>query len=903
MRILVKTLSVLALSSLFVAGCTDPVQEEPISIKLNKGLISNLPVGSSQTLVATVLPEGADVTVAWTSDNENIAVVNNEGTVTGIAPGTAVISAQAEDAVATCKVTVTAAKPEKIALSSSNLELPVDTQHLLEVILTPSHAVAEDAVWASSNPKVAAVENSGLVTALAEGNTTITVKCNGGMLAAVCQVKVIGKNDVVVIESIAVQPTSLNLEVGDESNLELVVNPGNAAVENVVWTSSNTSVVSVDDKGHVKALAAGDATVTVKCNNGAFTADCQIKVAAKDDPTPGPSDPVKVAEIKMPSSLELNAGEEKTLEVTVLPADAENKALKFTSDNDCVTVEETSGKIKAVKAGAAKVTAEALDGSGVKAVCSVTVKASTDITSVVLHTEGNQTDLQVGLPLQMKVVYNPSDAKPNSVSWTLDRTDLAEIDQNGLVTGKFANKTSEGVWEQVNVIITADGISASMPLRVIPRQPDSIELDMPEEGYIRVGQAWNFNPRVLPEGLGYTVYCSASLPNGKPQNEAYGAFVSDIPGEIKGIFAVSNNENLVYTSHRKEISLPVKPYYVETISLPETQEVEVGGSFILNPVFTSDVAGHEPTYRDVTWTSSDETKATVDSYGKVTALAAGTVQITATTSNGYSVPSGQAQKSATCTITINEATVSINVGDYYYSDGTWSSELDPSKTVIGIVFARANSASSDALLAKDYPGCVHGLVLSTEEYVQSCTQNRTWLRADLINWMSKNGYNQWLVDDKYCGYNNTQGLIALNAANVASGDGVIHVNHIDAVLQHREKVQSPAGASAWYMPSYLEMKELSANLDAVNASLEKIGGTTLRRTYEYIYDRVTGGTPVPTVGTAEQHYYYSNNVTENTIYAYNMNTDKLVNPKVSTSPWDSVSGEQTPLPVRVVLAF
>ena len=89
MRILVKTLSMLALASLFVAGCTEPVQEEPVSIKLNKGLISNLPVGSTQTLVATVLPEGADVIVAWTSDNENIAVVNDEGEVTGIAPGTA----------------------------------------------------------------------------------------------------------------------------------------------------------------------------------------------------------------------------------------------------------------------------------------------------------------------------------------------------------------------------------------------------------------------------------------------------------------------------------------------------------------------------------------------------------------------------------------------------------------------------------------------------------------------------------------------------------------------------------------------------------------------------------------------------------------------------------------------
>ena len=372
---------------------------------------------------------------------------------------------------------------------------------------------------------------------------------------------------------------------------------------------------------------------------------------------------------------------------------------------------------------------------------------------------------------------------------------------------------------------------------------------------------------------------------------------------IKGIFAVSGHDNLVYDNVRKEVNLSVLPYYVETLTLPATQDVEVGSNFMLVPEFTSDVEGYEPTYKDLEWKSSDPSKATVDANGKVTALAVGKVVITATTTNGYAVPAGQAQKTASCTLNITEATLSINVGDYYYSDGTWSSELDPSKTVIGIVFARANSASSDALLAKDYPDCVHGLVLSIEEYEQSCTSNRSWLRADLINWMGEHGYNQWLVDDKYCGYNNTQGLLALNAAKVKSGGDVIHVNHVDAVLQHREKVKTPSGASAWYMPSYMEMVELSNNLDAVNASLAKVGGTTLRRTYEYVYDRATGGTPIPTVGTAEQHYYYSNNITENTIYAYNMNTDKLVNPKVSTSPWDSVSGEGTPLPVRVVLAF
>ena len=814
MKNIAKILSMLLLAAVAVAGCGDPVDESPVKVHLNQELIPNLSVGSTKTLTATLTPKDAVATVVWSSSDETVAVVNEEGEVTGVAPGEAIITASVDKEQATCKVIVIAAKPTKIEFSQPTYKVEMGASLTLDVLVEPTHAIASDLTWSSNNRQVATVAE-GVLTPVSVGKTTITAKCNGGNLAATCQVEVVSE---------------------------------------------------------------------------------------------GGLSKVMVSQIKVPASLKLNEGEQATLEVVVLPEDATDKSLTFSSNNDCVTVDSQSGLVKAVKAGSATVTVTANDGSETSAACVVIVTSKdvdgSELESVKLSVAGNATDLQVGLSLQLTPVFFPADYKPNSVSWYISNdTGVASIDQNGVLTGVQSAMDSEGNWPSVIVTINADGKESSYSLRVIPRQPDAIQVDMPAEGFIRVGQEWNFNPTVVPTDLPFQVYCTASLPNGRPHNDAYGVFVSDVPGEIKGIFAVSNHKDLVYESLRKDVSLLVKPYYVETISLPQTQEVEVGGSFIMTPEFTSDVAGYEPTFKDVKWTSSDVTKATVDSYGKVTALAAGTVQITATTSNGYSVPSGQAQKSATCTLVINEATVEINVGDYYYSDGTWSSELDPSKTVIGVVFARANSASSDALLAKDYPGCVHGLVLSTEEYVYSCTKNRGWLRADLINWMSQNGYNQWLVDDKYCGYNNTQGLLALNAANVSSNDDVIHVYHVDAVLEHRAKVQSPAGASAWYMPSYLEIKELSTNLDVVNASLEKVGGTTLRRTYEYTYDRQTGGTPIPTVGTAEQHYYYSNNIIENTMYAYNMNTDKLVNPKVSTSPWDSVSGEQTPLPVRVVLAF
>ena len=135
----------LAACSLF--GCVEPEQEIPVSVRLSKEMISSLSVGASQTLVATVMPEGAEVSLVWASDKEDVAVVDDQGKVTGVTPGTAVISVTADEAVATCEVTVVAVKAEKIALDPKEIELVVDQQQVLEVVFTPAEALASDLEW------------------------------------------------------------------------------------------------------------------------------------------------------------------------------------------------------------------------------------------------------------------------------------------------------------------------------------------------------------------------------------------------------------------------------------------------------------------------------------------------------------------------------------------------------------------------------------------------------------------------------------------------------------------------------------------------------------------------------------------------------------------------------------
>ena len=740
MKNIIKIFSMFILAATTVVGCKENIDENPVKVHLNKELISNLPVGSSQTLVATLEPKDAVATVVWSSSDETVAVVNEEGEVTGVAPGEAIITAAVDKETATCKVIVTAVKPTKIELNQTSAKIEMGTTLTLEVVATPSNAVVTDLTWSSSNSQIASVAD-GVVTPVAVGKTTITAKCNGGELAAVCQVEVV-----------------------EEGSLSKVF----------------------------------------------------------------------VTKIQMPSSLTLSVGEETTLEVVVLPEDATDKSVIFASNNtDCVTV-DSKGLVKAVKNGNATITATAIDGSGVSAVCAVIVGGQNDdesgLEAVRLYVEGNATDLQVGLSLQLTPVFFPAEYTPKSISWFISlNSHLASVDQNGRVTGLSAAQDSEGNWTSAVVTVNVDGKECSQTLRVIPRQPESIEIDLPAEGSIRVGEEWNFNPRVLPAGLGYGVTCSITKPGNKFTSDP--RLSSDIPGTIAAQFAVAANENLVYSSYRKNASINVLPYWVETLSLPAAQEMEVGGSIILSPEFTSDVEGVQPTSKDLVWTSSDESKATVDSKGKVTALAAGTVEITATTSGSWSVPSGQSHKSAKCTVTIKEAQVNVNVGDFYFSDGTTSSTLEAGKTVIGVVISRDNATSTDKKLPA---GCTHGVVMALGEGYGIWSSSYDAGRVN--SWATQNGYENttgayysnayWSYvrneyGNKLLGHNNTNALKAY-IKNNGYTSGIL-----DALAAY--KISLPETASELYIPSIAEMDAVAKNFEVINAALKAAGGTEFTR--------------------------------------------------------------------------
>jgi len=244
---------------------------------LNKSELT-LAVGQTEQLIATIEPENAtNKNVSWSSSNEEVATVDEDGTVRAVGAGTATITVTTEDGgyTATCTVTVNAATVSVtgVSLDKNELTLTVGDTEKLTATVEPPNASNKNVSWSSSDEAVATVSADGTVTAVGAGTATITVTTEDGNKTATCKVTVI-----VPVERVSLNKSELTLVVGQTEQLIATIEPWNATNKNVSWSSSNEEVATVDEDGTVTAVGAGTATITVTTEDGNKTATCTVTV-------------------------------------------------------------------------------------------------------------------------------------------------------------------------------------------------------------------------------------------------------------------------------------------------------------------------------------------------------------------------------------------------------------------------------------------------------------------------------------------------------------------------------------------------------------------------------------------------------------------------------------------------
>lgn len=223
----------------------------------------------------------------------------------------------------------------------------------------------------------------------------------------------------VAVESVALNKTALELEEGQSEQLTATVLPEDATIKTVTWTSSQPEVATVDNKGEVTAVKSGQ--TVIKAAIGEKEATCTVTVKENEKPAVVPVESVSV----MPKVMGMMEGMSSRLRVTVLPDNATDKTVTWTSSDPNVVLVNAEGAVTFVSAGKATITASA---GGKEDTCEVTVSANPYLTKYELSPEKIQPGTKVTLSLP-ELEVPATDADPVHTMQTRYNTTIPGLNQ------------------------------------------------------------------------------------------------------------------------------------------------------------------------------------------------------------------------------------------------------------------------------------------------------------------------------------------------------------------------------------------------------------------------------------------------------------------------------------------
>lgn len=322
------------------------------SIKLNRSKVT-IDKGRSIRLLATVTPNDADnKTLIWKSSNTNIATVN-DGYVKAIKTGKATIIVSSSDGsniTTKCDITIVQKATKVTVRQYYRINKPSKKLYKLNAKVYPSDTSDKSLIYRSSNNKVATVNKKGQIKAKKYGKATITVINKKSRKSAKCLL-IVGQ----YVSKIKLSKNKVTLNNGKATKLKSKVTNKKAIYKAIQWKSTNTNIAKVNSNGVVKALKRGTCYVIAVAKDGSRkSAKCKVTVRQLV---------TKLSYNKATQKAEVYKNKTIKFAVTVVPSNANNKKLTYSSSNKKVATVNSKGVVKGIKAGTVTITAKTKDSS------------------------------------------------------------------------------------------------------------------------------------------------------------------------------------------------------------------------------------------------------------------------------------------------------------------------------------------------------------------------------------------------------------------------------------------------------------------------------------------------------------------------------------------------------------
>lgn len=637
------------------ASCEVTVNVPLKGITIN-GNQTSIRKGTTTQLSVTFDPEDTtdNKTISWSSDDPEIASVDQNGRVTAIADGSTTIRARAGSVEGTYAITVEEVPLQSISIKSETTIHRGETE-TLQVTYAPENTTDDRTVsWSTSDPTIASVDGNGTVTAVEKGQAVITAKV--GEKQAACIVTVDAP-----LKSIVPTNSTLELVKNQKATITYTFDPEDTTSDRTVaFSSLNEDVATVDAlTGEVTAVKAGDAVIRLTGADG-ITADVKLVV------TEIPIDQV----ILDKQNAIVEKGQTTELTAFVKPdsnTDDDQTITWKSSDESIATVSSTktdSGEAVTItatdKGGTVTITATAWNGTETS--CTITVPVHIESISIPQNVVISRGQTQI-----LAVTYDPEehDDTIKAISWTSNAQDIAMIDaESGMIT-----PVKEGNAEiQVTVTVQTSGnteeqYTASTTVMIQEKHLDQTLGDTiaftPLDEPVLKGQTVNLcdqlNLAQIIEENGITdditiQWASEDTGVASVDQSGYLLGVKEGKTKVTATIQAADGSGQIVGTYVAEMEVEIKEIPLESIAFDKViREMKVGEKdtlhIICNPDNTTDL-------REAEWSSSDASVLSVEN-GVLTALKPGTATITAKVGN----------LETSCEITVIETDKADSVND------------------------------------------------------------------------------------------------------------------------------------------------------------------------------------------------------------------------------------------------
>lgn len=522
-------------------------------------------------------------------------IVLRSGTEDGAGEGTGEGGSGADGGDQPTNVPVTG-----VTVTPNAIPMWVGTDTSFTVNVSPEGATNKNWTSSTSNASIASLSGKSTIHAVAPGTAIITVTTEDGKKTATITVTVTQQ-----VGEIRLSADKTTLKVGGTAKVTANVLPENASNKGVTFTSSHSTVATVDANGNVQAASAGTTTITATAADGKG-AYGTITIKVEDMAT---------GVTLSPTSKELKVNETAQLAASVLPATA-NQGIKFTSSDETVATVSETGLVTARKEGTAVITATAADGSEKSASCTIKVGATAvdvPVTGITL----DQPEITIEVlkdAKQLKATVEPANATNKDVVFSSSNTNVAVVSNTGLVTAINNGTATITVTSKENPSIMAKClVKVGAPVLVTDVTVQPAELNLKTDG------TYQLSVSVLPSNADERGVTFESSNTAVATVSASGLITAKGPGTAT-ITVTAKDSSGKKATCTVTVTQPVKGVTVSPSSVViQKDNVQK---------LTASVVPENATNKKLIYKSSNETVAVVSNDGIITARSEGWATIT-----------------------------------------------------------------------------------------------------------------------------------------------------------------------------------------------------------------------------------------------------------------------------------